>query len=77
MTTPVRRQYLRIHQQYPDAILLFRMGDFYETFDEDGQLVRRGNIIDGRADGLWESFDEDGNLTRKVTFINGELFGTN
>ncbi|MCH7706094.1 MAG: DNA mismatch repair protein MutS [Chloroflexi bacterium] len=41
MTTPVRRQYLRIHQQYPDAILLFRMGDFYETFDEDAKLVAR------------------------------------
>jgi len=41
VTTPVRRQYLRIHQQYPDAILLFRMGDFYETFDEDAKLVAR------------------------------------
>ena len=41
MTTPVRRQYLRLHQQHPDAILLFRMGDFYETFDEDAKLVAR------------------------------------
>ncbi|MCZ6614668.1 MAG: DNA mismatch repair protein MutS, partial [Chloroflexi bacterium] len=41
MTTPVRRQYLRIKQQHPDAILLFRLGDFYETFDEDAKIVAR------------------------------------
>ena len=41
MTTPVRRQYLRIKQQHPDAILLFRMGDFYETFDDDAKVVAR------------------------------------
>jgi DNA mismatch repair protein MutS len=37
--TPVRRQYLRIKQKYPEAIVLFRLGDFYETFDEDAKLV--------------------------------------
>ena len=41
MTTPIRRQYLRIKQQHPDAILLFRLGDFYETFDEDAKIVAR------------------------------------
>ncbi|NPA89935.1 MAG: DNA mismatch repair protein MutS [Chloroflexi bacterium] len=39
MSTPVRRQYLQIKQQYPDAILFFRLGDFYETFDEDAKIV--------------------------------------
>ncbi len=39
MTTPVRRQYLQIKRQYPDAILFFRLGDFYETFDEDARIV--------------------------------------
>ena len=39
MTTPMRRQYLEIKRQYPDAIVLFRLGDFYETFDEDAQVV--------------------------------------
>ena len=39
--TPVRRQYLRIKQRYPDAIVLFRLGDFYETFDEDARLASR------------------------------------
>jgi DNA mismatch repair protein MutS len=37
--TPVRRQYLKIKHSYPDAIVLFRLGDFYETFDDDARLV--------------------------------------
>ena len=41
MTTPIRRQYLEIKRRFPHAILLFRLGDFYETFDEDAQLVAR------------------------------------
>ena len=41
MTTPVRRQYLSIKKQYPDAILFFRLGDFYETFDEDAKTIAK------------------------------------
>ena len=37
--TPVRRQYLTIKHSYPDAILLFRMGDFYECFDDDAHAL--------------------------------------
>ncbi len=37
--TPIRRQYLRIKQRYPNAILLFRLGDFYETFDDDAKIA--------------------------------------
>jgi DNA mismatch repair protein MutS len=37
--TPLRRQYLQIKKQYPDAIVFFRLGDFYETFDEDAKIV--------------------------------------
>ncbi len=37
--TPIRRQYLSIKQRYPNAILLFRLGDFYETFDDDAKLA--------------------------------------
>jgi DNA mismatch repair protein MutS len=40
-STPIRRQYLKIKQQYPRAIVLFRLGDFYETFDEDAKLASR------------------------------------
>ena len=39
--TPVRRQYLQIKKRYPDAIVFFRLGDFYETFDEDAQIASR------------------------------------
>jgi DNA mismatch repair protein MutS len=39
--TPIRKQYLHIKQQYPDAILFFRLGDFYETFDEDAEIAAR------------------------------------
>jgi len=38
---PFRRQYLDAKRQYPGAIMLFRMGDFYETFDGDAELVAR------------------------------------
>jgi DNA mismatch repair protein MutS len=37
--TPVRSQYLKIKRSYPQAIVFFRLGDFYETFDEDARLV--------------------------------------
>ncbi|HET7144325.1 MAG TPA: DNA mismatch repair protein MutS [Anaerolineales bacterium] len=39
--TPVRQQYLDIKREYPDAILFFRLGDFYETFDEDAEITAR------------------------------------
>jgi DNA mismatch repair protein MutS len=39
MSTPMRRQYLRIKKQYPGTIVFFRLGDFYETFDEDAKVV--------------------------------------
>jgi DNA mismatch repair protein MutS len=39
--TPVRQQYLEIKRQYPNAILFFRLGDFYETFDEDAEITAR------------------------------------
>ncbi len=39
--TPIRQQYLRIKRKYPQAIVLFRLGDFYETFDEDARITSR------------------------------------
>jgi len=39
--TPVRQQYLDIKRQYPDTIVFFRLGDFYETFDEDAEITAR------------------------------------
>jgi DNA mismatch repair protein MutS len=37
--TPIRRQYLRIKREHPQALVLFRLGDFYETFDDDARTV--------------------------------------
>jgi len=39
--TPIRKQYLEIKRKYPDAILFFRLGDFYETFDQDAEIASR------------------------------------
>ncbi len=35
--TPAMQQYLKIKSEYPDHIVLFRMGDFYETFYDDAK----------------------------------------
>ena len=37
--TPLRQQYLQIKKQYPDIVVLFRLGDFYETFDDDARVA--------------------------------------
>jgi DNA mismatch repair protein MutS len=39
--TPMMSQYLRVKSEYPDAILFFRMGDFYEMFFEDAEIASR------------------------------------
>ena len=39
-----------------------------EEFHENGQLMGRGNFIDGKREGLFEYFDEDGNLTDTRTY---------
>jgi DNA mismatch repair protein MutS len=40
-TTPIREQYLQVKKRHPDAIVFFRLGDFYETFDEDAEIIAR------------------------------------
>jgi DNA mismatch repair protein MutS len=39
--TPIRKQYLQIKREHPNAILFFRLGDFYETFDQDAEIASR------------------------------------
>jgi DNA mismatch repair protein MutS len=39
--SPIRKQYLEIKRDYPNAILFFRLGDFYETFDQDAEITAR------------------------------------
>ena len=40
-TTPMLKQYHRIKREYPDMVLMFRMGDFYEMFYEDAVLASK------------------------------------
>ena len=51
--TPLMQQYNRIKSKYPDAVLLFRVGDFYETFGEDAIKASRilGIVLTNRANG--------------------------
>ncbi len=37
--TPMKKQYLEIKAQHPDCLLFFRLGDFYEMFDEDAKVA--------------------------------------
>jgi DNA mismatch repair protein MutS len=51
--TPLMKQHKDIKAKYPDAILLFRVGDFYETFGEDAQIASRvlGITLTKRSNG--------------------------
>ncbi len=51
--TPLMKQYLEIKAKYPGAILLFRVGDFYETFGEDAVKAAQilGIVLTKRANG--------------------------
>ena len=55
--TPLMAQYQRIKENYPDTILLFRMGDFFETFDEDAKIAAKvlGITLTKRANGAAEN----------------------
>ena len=52
--TPLLHQYKRIKAKYPDAILLFRVGDFYETFYEDAKIASKvlGIVLTQRQEGV-------------------------
>ena len=41
MSTPLMQQYQQVKAKHPDTILLFRMGDFFETFEEDAKIAAR------------------------------------
>lgn len=51
--TPLMAQYYQVKAKYPDAILLFRVGDFYETFGEDAVTASRvlGIVLTSRNNG--------------------------
>ncbi|MCZ9657227.1 hypothetical protein L2001_07945, partial [Lactobacillus mulieris] len=43
-TTPMMKQYYDIKSQYPDAFLFYRVGDFYELFEDDA--VKGAQILE-------------------------------
>lgn len=55
---PSRQQYLDLKSQYPNAILLYRLGDFYEAFDDDARIVAR----DARVTLTSRSFGRNGRV---------------
>lgn len=56
--TPMLEQYYKIKESYPDSILFFRVGDFYETFFEDAKIASRELEITltGRDNGSGEKY---------------------
>lgn len=53
MSTPMMQQYNRIKKAHPDMILLFRLGDFYEAFNDDAKDISKilGITLTGRGKG--------------------------
>jgi len=52
--TPMQRQYLELKKQYPDSILLFRLGDFYEMFNKDAEVASKDLdiVLTSRGEGV-------------------------
>ena len=57
--TPLMKQYFEMKQKHPDAVLLFRVGDFYETFSDDAITASEilGITLTKRANGVAASVD--------------------
>ena len=55
--TPMMRQFAELKAKHPDAVLLFRCGDFYETYCEDAVTASRilGITLTRRNNGVWPS----------------------
>ncbi|HET9131025.1 MAG TPA: DNA mismatch repair protein MutS, partial [Terriglobia bacterium] len=53
MSTPLMAQYRQVKAKYPETVLLFRMGDFYETFEEDAKITAKvlGIVLTKRGNG--------------------------
>lgn len=77
MTTPLRQQYLRIKRQFPDVIVMFRLGDFYETFDDDAKVVSDvcNIVLTGRDMGNGERVPLAGVPYHAIETYMGRLIG--
>ena len=54
--TPMMQQYMKIKEECPDALLMYRLGDFYEFFFEDAKIAAKelDLVLTGRDCGLEE-----------------------
>ena len=59
--TPAMRQYAKFKQLHPECVLFFRMGDFYEMFDDDAECFREDNgyPLDDEEEGLHDEPSHD------------------
>lgn len=66
--TPLMKQYVEMKGKHPDAILLFRVGDFYETFSDDAIITSEilGITLTRRANGVSQYVDLPGSLTMRL-----------
>ncbi|MFX0108545.1 MAG: hypothetical protein ACFE7R_09695, partial [Candidatus Hodarchaeota archaeon] len=50
----MQRQYLQLKKQYPDCILMFRLGDFFEMFNEDAKIASKDLdiVLTARGEGI-------------------------
>ena len=57
--TPLMKQYIEMKRKHPDAVLLFRVGDFYETFSDDAISTSEilGITLTKRANGVAQSIE--------------------
>ena len=66
--TPLMRQYMEVKNNYNDAIVLFRMGDFYETFNNDAKIVAKLNPPP-KAKVVLDLYTDSG-IPQKITIID-------
>ena len=52
--TPMIRQFFEVKAQYPEAILLYRVGDFYETYSDDAVIASKVLGLVSSLGWLWE-----------------------
>ena len=60
-------------QDNPTVIPLEGMAHYFDFYN--GHLANKGNLVDGKAQGLWENYYENGQLMRKDNYKNGEKHG--
>ena len=48
--TPMMKQFFSLKEKHPDAILLFRCGDFYETYGDDAEVAETESVRDENGD---------------------------